>query len=269
MSRRKKDYKYDLSDAAYAIPEVLGIVTGYIDERYGLSASGLEIIAPFSPGEDYRSIDYNSKVIIDIAPFSVLRYVLQDLTKLGAKYFLFAQAMTTLQVANGIEGACAVICGANVTYYTKDGTVKKMKTNFITNLEPENMLVTMPELRGFIEYIEDQKRSNKRPFYVYPKGVFTAAALDKWVRAGMEFSIPRGKAIFKRALDGQKEIGKEAFGGCLMLSNSAWQGFNRASKKVYDYFDVPKNKLLSAKVFELSDEEKAMIKKMDADTADD
>ncbi len=113
---------------------------------------------------------------------------------------------------------CAVCADADITY--ENGA--KVRTNFVTNLDPA-VARTAPGLhRAVKDAVERVRREQSRslPSYEYPDAVLTAAMLNRYSKYGIDFRVMPGECARISALDHQREHGKAVFGGGLLLSES-------------------------------------------------
>ncbi|MGL4735742.1 MAG: hypothetical protein ACRCWB_11815 [Enterovibrio sp.] len=70
----------------------------------------------------------------------------------GVRFFLFASDNLALSLAARHEGVTAVLAGAMVEYKVEGSDrIETMRSSFVTNLSPDLMVKTAPELKGDIE----------------------------------------------------------------------------------------------------------------------
>jgi len=231
------------TDDCYTPDLIYEAVAGYVADHYGLDRNNF--IRPFWPGADYEKEDYAGKIVVDNPPFSILAKIRRFYLKNGIKYFIFAPALTIFSAA--IEDT-AVFAGGKLEY--ENGA--KVRTAFCTNLEPDTLCRTAPELQRRISKAKEkisEEQKKKFPKYQYPDNVVTAAKINTLSDHGVAFSIGRKSARFIRQLDAQKRSKKAIFGSGFLISSKAAAEKAAAEK---------------AEVFELSEEEKEIIKQLDA-----
>lgn len=197
------------TDDCYTPQPVYSAVLEWAAREYGLG--GREIVRPFYPGGDYERFGYPwGCVVVDNPPFSILAQIVRFYVARGIDFFLFAPGLTTLGSARA-EGVCAVCADADITY--ENGA--KVRTNFVTNLDPA-VARTAPGLhRAVKDAVERVRREQSRslPSYEYPDAVLTAAMLNRYSKYGIDFRVMPGECARISALDHQREHGKAVFGG--------------------------------------------------------
>ena len=209
--------KFDVAkttDDCYTPQIVFDAIEKWVKEEYQITQ---KTIRPFYPNGDYQKENYESKVVIDNPPFSILSEIISWYNERGIKYFLFAPSVACLQPK---RKACAICIGVSVTY--ENGA--KVPTSFVTNLE-SNVARTSPELYKIISDADEINRegiTKHIPSYEYPNEVITAAMMSKLSKYGQNLIIKDSDASDKIGeLDSQKEFGKGIFGGAYLLSEKA------------------------------------------------
>ena len=87
-----------------------------------------------------------------------------------------------------------------------------VNTSFVTNLDPDYVVRTAPDLTAAIkaadkeQRAEDSKAVNLK--YRYPPEVLTAVMASGWSALGVDFRVRNGGAALVRALDSMKPHGK-------------------------------------------------------------
>lgn len=233
-------------------------VAGYVADHYGLDRNNF--IRPFWPGGDYEKEDYSGKIVVDNPPFSILSKIRRFYLQNRIKYFIFAPALTIFNAA--IEDT-AVFAGGKLEY--KNGAI--VRTAFCTNLEPDTLCRTAPELQRRINEAKEkisEESKKKLPKYQYPDNVIYSAKVGVLADHGVSFSVCRKSAHFIRRLDAQKQGKKAIFGSGYLISSKAAAEKVEAEKAAAEKAAAEKDAEKKAEVFELSEEEKEIIKQLDA-----
>ena len=230
------------TDDCYTPDIVYDAVADWVTERYGYDRK--QMVRPFYPGGDYQNEKYpDGCVVVDNPPFSILSEIRQWYAEHGIKYFLFAPSLSCIG-SNKVQD-CSITTSASITYENK----AKVATSFVTNLEPDYVIMTAPELREAVQSASDEyakQFSNPMPKYSYPVNVITAAMGGYLSKHGQELKIRKEDTALIRELDAQKEQGKAIFGGGYLLSEKAAAEKAAAEKA-------------AATVWKLSDREKEII----------
>ena len=204
------------TDDCYTPDNVFNTIAEWAANEYGFDLPS--IVRPFWPGGDYERFDYpDGCVIVDNPPFSILVQICNFYNAHGLRFFLFAPSLT---VPIRDFRNCAIVADADITY--ENGAT--IKTAFITNMEPEYIMRTAPDLHKAIKVENDknQKAGKKQlPKYIYPDCVITAALAQRFAHLGIDYRVKKTEAAFIGALDAQKATGKAVFGGGLLLSEKA------------------------------------------------
>lgn len=246
------------TDDCYTPPPVYDAVADYVRQYYKLE--GRNFVRPFYPGGDFENYQYQpDDVVVDNPPFSIMTKIITFYIQRKIPFFLFAPGLMIQYVKDN----CTFIgCGVDVIY--ENGA--NVKTSFITNLEPDIVARSDPELYKIIEkavreYVKDKKKTFGN--YQYDGHVLTAAMVDYLSAHGTTLAIKNEDAMFIRALDGQKAVGKVIFGGALLLSEHAAEEYEaavlaaRATPRLR--VDV-KRPAADLDVWELSAREREMVK---------
>ncbi len=205
------------TDDCYTPPAVYNVIADWVEKEYGVKRE--TFCRPFFPGGDFAAEDYTGKVVVDNPPFSILAEVIRFYAHKNISFFLFAPTLTLFTGRK--ENVTFIPVGVTVTY--ENGA--KINTSFVTNLQQNNIVVrTAPDLYQAVAQADRavQKAQKKSlPKYDYPDYVITAAMVARWSKYGVDYSLQRENCLHIRALDQQKEAGKEIFGDGFLLSETA------------------------------------------------
>ena len=207
------------TDDCYTPANIYQAVLDWVRAEYSLGDA--EIVRPFFPGEDYQARTYPAGcVVVDNPPFSILNEIVTFYLAEGVRFFLFAPALTCINLLGRHMGrVCCICAGVSITY--ENGA--DVNTSFVTNLDA-SAARSAPDLH---DQVEAANATNLRamhrelPKYKYPDAVLTAAALNYLSVHGTAFRVSPESAAFVRGLDAQKPAGKNIFGGGLLLSDRA------------------------------------------------
>ena len=202
------------TDDCYTPDNVYQAVADWVTTTYG---DKQPFVRPFYPGGDYEREEYPAGcAVVDNPPFSILSKIVKFYNMRGIRYFLFAP---TLTLFNCQRDTCFIPCGVQITY--ENGAV--VNTSFTTNMD-DAQLVTAPGLYRAIKAENDKNeraQTKQLPKYKYPDAVLTAAAAYQFSKYGIDFRIEKDECVFISELDQQRQSGKHAFGGALLLSERA------------------------------------------------
>ena len=118
-------------------------VKNHVLSTYSSTLSGYTAIEPFYNGDDYTTVDYTNKVVVDEPPFNQIMDILNYYRTNGVYFFLYIPALCdvaklTRHSRTLIDTSVALIKQNDVTTFT----------SFITNLEPSSVkLKTYPNFR--------------------------------------------------------------------------------------------------------------------------
>lgn len=203
------------TDDCYTPKNVYQAVADWVAAEYGLDPS--KFIRPFWPGGDYEAESYpEGCTVVDNPPFSILKRVCQFYIQRGVPFFLFCPALTPPNV----EGVTIVAAGCRIVY--ENGA--DISTSFVTNLQPELVLRTAPDLYKAVEAENSKNLAMVRrqaPKYEYPDHVITAALAQRFGKYGVHYTVARSDAVVIRTLDAQRAAGKSIFGYGWLLSDRA------------------------------------------------
>ena len=229
-------------------PEIVyNAVARWVSDEYGVKQKDFE--RPFYPGGDYKKHVYpRGCVVVDNPPFSIIAEILQFYKENGVRFFLFAPTLTLFSSSSS-SSSTALPIGVQITY--ENGA--NVNTSFLTNLEPKTLrLRSVPSLYRIIQEANDENLKNMHknlPNYAFPDEVVTSTRIAYYSKYGVEFSVNVDESEPCAALDAMKAVKKAIFGKGYLISEKA-AAEKAAAEKV------------SAHKWELSDREKAIVKKL-------
>ena len=205
------------TDDCYTPPQVMDAVNGWVAKEFVRDPS--KFVRPFYPGGDYQAFEYpDGCTVVDNPPFSILSQIEGFYAERDIPFFLFAPTLTCMGgLRTCMDTMTVLLCGVKVTY--ENGA--EVNTSFVTNLAPEYVVRTCPELRELVQAAADdyaKALTKTLPNYVYPYEVLYGAdyTLAKYAQ---DYRVRRGEAQFIRRLDSQG--GRAIFGGGLLVSERA------------------------------------------------
>ncbi len=205
----------NMSDKHYTPKSVYDVVKDWAVNQYHLQ--GKNIVRPFWPGADYKTYDYQpNDVVIDNPPFSIQQQIVDWYLERKIPFFLFVDGKSLSLLARD-RPVTYVIVNQKIRY---DNSGMRVKTNFLTNLEPENMAHTVPTLDKAISKVDNPYKQKGIAKYVYPQNLLRFTELDRIAVNGYEYVVSRSKSKFVRGLDEQKPFHKEIFGGGVLVNDS-------------------------------------------------
>lgn len=234
------------TDDCYTPDYIYDAVLGWLKNNADLE--GKEIIRPFWPGGDYKTVNYpENSVVVDNPPFSILAEIKAWYREHNIRYFLFAPHLTLFSSYK--EDQTCIITDASIIY----ANGANVNTDFVTNLPEFSQygIIGEPNLKEAIEEAQkkakrEEKTQKNLPGYIYPEHLVTTSSIAYIINGGVKVKIPKNEMIFTRRLDAQIPIKKAVYGGGFLCSN-------RIAKKL-------KAKKLKAKYrFELSENERKII----------
>ena len=154
------------TDDCYTPDKVYEAVASWVAERYGVDRS--RFVRPFYPGGNYEGETYpDGCAVVDNPPFSIMVKILRFYIEHGVKFFLFAPTLTLFSGRN-LDGITYIPTASDITY--ENGA--KVATSFVTNMEPEWLVRTHPDLeRAVMEADAESRADNAKPVnlkYKYP-----------------------------------------------------------------------------------------------------
>ena len=202
------------TDDCYTPPAIYDVIADWVAKEYGLDRKNF--VRPFYPGGDYERERYGSEdIVVDNPPFSIIAKIIRFFCKRNIPFFLFAPALTVFTAPEC--PVCYLTTGVSITY--ENGA--KVATSFCTSLDPAQIR-TAPDLRAAVERANIENRATTPlPKYTYPSEVITAAAAQRLSQFGIDFSCPRGQAVYVATLDAQRSKNKTIFGGGFLLAERA------------------------------------------------
>jgi hypothetical protein len=247
------------TDDCMTPPAVYEAVAGWVHETYGIDRE--DMVRPFWPGGDYEAYDYpDGCCVVDNPPFSVLSRIKRFYLDHGIGFFLFCPSLTAISSQQSID-MTAVICDANITY--ENGAV--VRTAFATSLDPENVVVSDPELGKRVNEAsataeKDRGAKKTLPKYSYPPEVLTAAMVQRYAKYDIKYRVRKADCCHIQALDSQRASGKTIFGGGLLLSERAAAERAAAERAAAERAAAERAaaERATATVWELSDREREM-----------
>ena len=157
------------TDDCYTPPAVYDVVLQWAKEKYHIGEQ-TTIVRPFFPGGDFERYDYPEDcVVIDNPPFSIMAKIMDWYQEHGIRFVLFCDQRTGASSAVRREGITFISAHADVTY--ENGAT--VLTAFVTNMSPELMIHTEPDLKYAIEHIK-KKHKEQRLINHHPNSVVTA-----------------------------------------------------------------------------------------------
>lgn len=197
------------TDDCYTPENVYNAIADWVAKEYSLEKS--TFVRPFWPGGDYERFDYqHDSVVVDNPPFSIISRICEFYEKNGIKYFLFAPYLTNFSTRTA---SCHIITDATILY--ENGA--EVNTSFLTNLDKYVVRGT-PDLYQIIKKVNDENMKAQRkslPKYVYPFEVLTSTDVGKFSKYGVPYALSGKDAVFIRAMDAQRKVGKAIFGGVI------------------------------------------------------
>lgn len=174
------------TDDCYTPPDVYEIIKAYALEKNGWQ--GRPVVRPFYPGGDFENFKYPTNcVVIDNPPFSILSKIVNWYNEKGIDYFLFAPALTTLN----LNAPSHIIPNCSIVY--ENGAV--VRTAFVSSKGA--LLETSADLTERIKnYYEVQrgKKKQKRK-NIYPDTFITSARLIGLARHGVDLKVDNAERV--------------------------------------------------------------------------
>ena len=213
------------TDDCYTPPRVYDAVADWTAATYGVDRS--TFVRPFYPGGDYQRFDYpEGCVVVDNPPFSIETEIIRWYCARGVRFLLFGPTLTAFSGFG--EDVTYLLCDGEITY--ENGAV--VDTSFVTNLDPDYVVRTAPDLTAAIKAADKESRAEvAKPVnlkYRYPPEVLTAVMASSWSALGIDFRVRKGGATLVRALDAMKPHGKGIYGSGLLLCERAKADAERA-----------------------------------------
>ena len=237
----EKMYKYcvtngrniNSTDECYTPPAVYDTVLNYAVERYGLQDK--HIVRPFIPGGDYQKYVYDKNdVVIDNPPFSMTIKIAKWYIENNIPFFLFINGLYGVSLSRGLHGkATVIVTNANVSFY-HNGSEKRIKLGFVTNLEPKNIVIRgdatlTNRLNGLVN-----KKSFKR--FHYPENFLKNNDILSALQRNVELKLTTDNCLFEDNLDYHKAQMHakpqrvHVFGGGYLVSDQLYNEFKESLK---------------------------------------
>ena len=238
------------TDDCYTPDNVFEAICDWVADEFKVKKD--KFVRPFYPGGDYEGMEYKKDdIVVDNPPFSILSQIIRFYTDKKIKFFLFAPALTLITAQEC--DVCYIAADADITY--ENGAT--IRTGFITNMDPDNRLRTVPTLYQMVREQEEINRREMRrelPKYAYPNEVITPAIAMKFSHYGIDYRVGKNECVIISELDAQKEKGKAIYGKGLLLSEKA-----AAEKAAAEKAAAEK---AAAEKWELSDRERAIVSQL-------
>lgn len=201
------------TDDCLTPPAVYEAIAAWVAGEYSLDPASF--VRPFYPGGDYELFDYPAGcTVVDNPPFSILAKICKFYQRHGIKFFLFGPSLTPLSTLRLIPGVCAICTDADIIY--ENGA--NVNTAFCTNLEPETACRSAPTLQKAIDAAVAANKPPALPKYEYPPEIITQSMIARLSKYGIPWKLPAAEALKIRGLAAQKPLGKEIYGGGLLIS---------------------------------------------------
>lgn len=230
------------TDDCYTPKETYDAVLRWVRENADIE--GLEVVRPFYPGGDYKSVDYTNAVVIDNPPFSILAEIKRFYFENGVSFFLFAPHLTLFTTDMPVTH---LVTDENITY--ENGAI--VNTDFVSNLFGDLRIWGCPTLAEAIRDAEKNQEANKLPKYKYPTGLLTVSHIAPLVNNGIELKVMHDECAHVTRLDSQVDKKKGIFGAGYLVSESVARQAEEARRQAEE---------ARAVVWELSEREKQIIR---------
>lgn len=232
------------TDDTYTPPDVYEAVVKYVGTIYDMTDK--VILRPFYPGGDYRNAEYpEDGVVIDNPPFSIFTEICKFYSASNIPFFLFGPGLT---IGSAWKYCGTVIISDSITF--TNGAI--IRCNFATNLVPDMIAMTAPDLAAAISACQSQKTKANLPKYKYADNVLSVSELHTIARKDA-FVVKRSEVQIIRDLDCHPKGG--LFGDHLLVSTekAKEKKEKKEKKKAQDAINIP-----------LSPREKRIIARLDS-----
>lgn len=199
------------TDDCYTPTAVYDAVLNYVFDHYTIP-EGARIMRPFRPGGDYQSEDYSAPcIVVDNPPFSIMAQILDFYRDRQIPFFLFAPQLQALGTVLRRPGLTFVSTNVCITY--ENGA--NVNTGFVTNMSPDIIFMTAPQLHQNIKKTQVPKHRQKR--IEYPDNIFNIKKVVAISRNGkVEFSLAWNEIVpFTQCSKTVKNI----YGGACLISD--------------------------------------------------
>ena len=246
------------TDDCYTPEAVYEVVADWVTEKYGIARA--RMVRPFWPGANFERFDYPAGcVVVDNPPFSIIAKICKWYLENNIQFYLFAPSLTLIGCCT--MDTCHVFTESDITYANE----AVVHSGFITNLEPDVIAKTEPELgRRLREKEKSEKEHKRKPAYAYPANIVTGAMLQKYARYGIDLTIRKNECALIRKMDAQTEMKKTIYGAGLLLSERAAAERAAAERAAAERAaaDRAAAERAAAITWKLSDREKEIIKEL-------
>lgn len=174
------------TDDCYTPPDIYEIIMEYAVEKN--EWQGRPVVRPFYPGGDFENFKYPTNcVVIDNPPFSILSKIVNWYNEKGIDYFLFAPALTTLN----LNAPSHIIPNSSITY--ENGAV--VRTAFVSSKGA--LLETSTDLTERIKKYYEERRGKKKQKRknIYPKNFITGARLTVLANHGVDLKVDNAEWV--------------------------------------------------------------------------
>lgn len=257
------------TDDCYTPDYIYDAVLGWLKNNVDLT--GKEIIRPFWPGGDYKTVNYpENSVVVDNPPFSILAKIKAWYREHNIRYFLFAPHLTLFSSYK--EDQTCIITNASIIY----ANGANVCTDFVTNLPEFSRygIIGEPNLKEVIEEVQkkakqEEKAQKNPPGYLYPEHLVTTSSIAYIINGGVEVKIPKNEMVFTQRLDAQIPIKKGIYGGGFLCSDrvavqlkSAKFESDKLKEKRIEEKRIEEKRLKEKYRFELSENERKIISQL-------
>lgn len=209
--------------------EVYDVIYRYLGREYPETfteeavENGL-VIDPFFPGGDYKNYDYPEGVLVVAnPPFSCLAKIVDFYNEKGIKYFLFAPALTALQLCNRRDNVTCIITGAHVIYQN----CARVATAFVANFDTLYRVRIDGVLGEEIKQANAQKRHPHalNGKLALPRNMLSSASLHGLAKHGFRYNMPKDETAVLSYVGGYK--GWKVYGAGCLMSDAVADGLYR------------------------------------------
>ena len=221
------------TDDCYTPPEIYEVIKDFCVKKYGINEA--DIIRPFYPGADYKSVDYKGKVVVDNPPFSITSEIIDFYAKFGIKYFLFCSCLTApLNVLYKTKGQYLNI-GAKITY--ENGAI--VLTSFCTNLNNDDIFIkNYPNFKADIERVSaelSQKKKKQITKIAHHANILSSALIKSGATSEFEVKFSQIRPFNSEKIQGIKKI----FGASFLTSDEVARAQARAQAQAQAQAQAP------------------------------
>lgn len=165
-------------------------VKNWAIDRFGLE--GKRIVRPFWPGADYTTEEYDDDtIVIDNPPYSIERQIIRWYCQHNVRFFLYCNGLTAIHCYTTKSETLPV--GLVLVKDSIAFNESMVNVGFVTNLLEPGQLLLSGTLNDAIS--KSQKRMNRGKKRSYPEHIYTAAALGKLGRDGIDTMVQMNKYV--------------------------------------------------------------------------